>query len=194
MHVDEKSSDADLIYATISGDDTAFALLNKRYNARVFSYAFKKMRNREDAEDIVQETFTEAFLSLRNLDDPVKFTGWLYIIASRLITKSYRKRQKQVDVLSFSDFGDEAEAFEIAAIHAHRHAERFAEIDDLQGELEIAIGRLPDSLREPMRLRITDMSYREIAQVLGITENAVKRRLARARKKLVSLVDGNAPD
>ena len=75
MHVDEKSSDADLIYATISGDDTAFALLNKRYNARVFSYAFKKMRNREDAEDIVQETFTEAFLSLRNLDDPVKFTG-----------------------------------------------------------------------------------------------------------------------
>ena len=188
MQVDEKSRDAELVRQTLAGDNKAFNLLTLRHEARLISYAFNKMGNREDAEDVVQETFTEAFLSLRNLDEPVKFTGWLYVIASRLITKHYRKRQKQVEVISFSDLGDEAAAFEIAATHAHRRAERFAEIGDLQGQLKIAIDRLPESLREPMRLRITDMNYREIAQTLGITENAVKRRLARARIKLKALL------
>ena len=189
MRVDEKSRDAELVRQTLAGDDKAFDLLTFRHEARLLSYAFNNMGNREDAEDVVQETFTEAFLSLRNLDELVKFTCWLYVIASRLIAKHYRKRQKQVETISFSDLGDEAAAFDIAAMHVHRRAEHFAGIGHLQDQLKIAIGRLPDALREPIRLRITDMSYKEIAQVLGITENAVKRRLARARKKLVSLVN-----
>ena len=179
---------------TLAGDDKAFDLLTLRHEARLLSYAFNKMGNREDAEDIVQETFTEAFLCLRNLDEPGKFIGWLYVIASRLITKTYRKRQKRVETISFSDFGDEAAAFEISALHAHRRAGHVADIGDLQDQLKIAIGKLPDALREPIRLRISDMSYREIAQILGITENAVKQRLARARKILKALVDRTTPD
>ena len=191
MRVDEKSSDAELVRQTLAGDDNAFSLLDRRYNTRLLSYAFGKMRNREDAQDIVQETFTEAFQCLGKLDQPEKFAGWMYVIASRLITKTYRKRQKQVDCMSFSHYGDEAEVLEAAATHAHRRVEQRAEITDLLGELEIAIDRLPDSLREPLRLWNTDMSYREVAQTLGITENAVKRRLTRARKKLTTLIDDN---
>ena len=189
MRVDDKSSDAELVRQTLAGDDNAFSLLDRRYNTRLLSYAFGKMRNREDAQDIVQETFTEAFQCLRKLKRPEKFAGWMYVIASRLITKTYRKRQKQVDCMSFSHYGDEAEVLEAAATHAHRRVEQRAEITDLLGELEIAIDRLPDSLREPLRLWNTGMSYREVAQTLGITENAVKRRLTRARKKLTTLVD-----
>ena len=191
MRVDDKSSDAELVCQTLVGDNSAFSLLHSRYEARLLSYAFKKMGNQEDAQDIVQVIFIESFQCLRKLDRPEKFAGWMFIIASRLIAQRYRKRQKQVDCISFSHRDDEAKEFETAATFAHRHAEQRAEITDLQNGLEIAIDRLPDSLRGPFRLRYAGMSYKEIAKVVVITEKAVKRRLARARKKLATLVNDN---
>lgn len=175
MRVDAKSSDAELVRQTLEGDNNAFSLLHSRYKARLLSYAFKKMGNQEDAEDVVQETFIEVFQCLRKLDRLEKFAGWMFVIASRLIARRYRKRQKQVECISFSHRGDEAEVFEVAATLAHRCAAQRAEITELQDGLEIAIDRLPDSIREPLRLRNAGMSYREIAEALGITENAVKR-------------------
>ena len=191
MRVDDKSSDAELVCQTLVGDNSAFSLLHSRYEARLLSYAFKKMGNQEDAQDIVQETFIEVFRYLRKLDRPEKFAGWMFVIASRLIAQWYRKRHKWVECISVSQRVDEAKAIEVAATFAHRHAEQRAEITDLQNGLEIAIDRLPDSLRGPFRLRYAGMSYKEISKVLAITDNAVKRRLARARKKLAALVDDN---
>ena len=188
MRVGEESSDAELVRQTLAGDNGAFSLLHARYEARLFSYAFKKTGDREDAQDIVQETFIEVAQCLRKLDRPEKFASWMFVITSRLIARRYRKRQKQVECISFSHRVDAAEAFEVAAEFVHRYAEQQAEITDLLDEFEIAIDRLPDSLREPLRLRNADMSYREIAQTLGITGNAVKRRLARARKMLATLI------
>ena len=72
MRVDEKSSDAELVRQTLAGDNGAFSLLHARYEVRLFSYAFKKMGNQEDAQDIVQETFIEVFQYLRKLDRPDK--------------------------------------------------------------------------------------------------------------------------
>ena len=191
MRVDEKSSDAELVRQTLAGDGKSFDLLTLRHEARLLSYVFKKMGNREDAQDVVQEVFFEAYQCLQKLDQPEKFASWMYVIASRLITKTYRKRQKQVECISFSHYGDEAEVLEAAATLADCRAEQRSEITDLLDELEIAIDRLPNSLREPLRLWKRDMSYREIAQALDITENAVKRRLARTRQKLVIFVDDN---
>ena len=194
MRVEQKISDAELVRKTLAGDDSAFATLESRYNARLLSYAINKTGNREDAQDIVQEAFFEAYQGLQKLEQPEKFTGWIYVIASRLITKAYRKREKQVGCIPLSHGDDTADLIEGAAAMAHRRVEQNADITDLLDELEIAIDRLPDSLREPLRLRNAGMSYKEIAQDLDITENAVKRRLARARQKLAALVGGNPPD
>lgn len=191
MRVGQKISDAELVRKTLAGDDNAFAMLESRYNARLHSYAFSKTGNREDAQDIVQEAFFEAYQGLQKLERPEKFTGWIYVIASRLITKANRKREKQVECISLSHGDDTADLIECAAAMAHRRVEQNADITDLLDELEIAIDRLPDSLREPLRLRNADMSYQEIAQAMGITENAVKRRLARARKKLADFFEDN---
>ncbi|MDE0185838.1 MAG: RNA polymerase sigma factor [Candidatus Poribacteria bacterium] len=194
MRVEQKISDAELVRKTVAGDDSAFAMLESRYNARLHSYAFRKMGYREDAQDIVQEAFFEAYQGLQKLERPEKFSGWIFVIASRLITKAYRKREKQVACTPLSHRADTADLIEVASAIAHRRAEQNAEITDLLDEFEIAIDRLPDSLREPLRLRNADMSYQEIAQAMDITENAVKRRIARARKKLGALVGGNPPD
>lgn len=109
MRVDEKSTDAELVRKTLAGDDNAFAMLESRYNARLHSYAFRKMGNREDAQDIVQEAFFEAYQGLRKLERPEKFSGWIYVIASRLITKAYRKREKQVGRIPLSHGEDTAD-------------------------------------------------------------------------------------
>lgn len=194
MRVEQRFSDAELVRETLAGDDSAFAMLESRYNAHLLSYAFSKTGNREDPQDIVQEAFFEAYQGLQKLERPEKFAGWIYVIASRLITKAYRKREKQVECISLSHGDDTADLIEGAAAMAHRRVKQNADITDLLDELETAIDRLPKSLRKPLRLWLADMSYREIAQDLDITENAVKRRLARARKKLAVLVGGNPPD
>lgn len=191
MRVEQRISDAELVRKTLAGDDSAFAMLESRYNARLLSYAFSKTGNREDAQDIVQEAFFEAYQGLRKLERPEKFSGWIYVIASRLITKAYRKREKQVAFTPISHGEDTADSIEVASALVHRRTEQNEDFTDLLDELVTAIDRLPKSLRKPLRLWLADMSYKEISQDLDITENAVKRRLARVRNKLREVVDCN---
>ena len=112
----------------------------------------------------------------------------MFGIASRLIARRYRERQKQVECISLSRCTNEAEASDVAAVLAHWRDEQRRELDDLRDRLEIAIDQLPDSEREPLLLQINDMSHKKIAQALGLSEAVVNNRLARARKRLKSLV------
>ena len=75
MRLGEKSSDAELVFQILDGHDNAFSLLHSRYEARLFSYAFKRTRNHEDAKDIVQETFFEIWQHLSELKDPKMFAN-----------------------------------------------------------------------------------------------------------------------
>jgi RNA polymerase sigma-70 factor (ECF subfamily) len=191
MRAGEKLSDAELVLQILEGDDNAFSLLHSRYETCLLSYAFKRMGNQEDAQDIVQETFIEVAQHLQKLREPQKFANWMFGIASRLIAGRYRERQKQVDCISLSRCANETEASDVAAVLAHRHDEQQQELVDLQEMLAIAIGQLPDSERKPLLLQMSGMSHKEIAQALGIGNVAVNNRLARARNKLRSLVPEN---
>ena len=188
MRVNDKSSDAELVRQILEGDNNAFSLLHSRYKTRLLSYVFKRMGSYEDAQDIVQETFIEIAQHLWRLKDSQKFASWMFGIASQLIARRYRERQKQAECVSLLRHANETEAFDFAAVLAHRRDEQQQELDDLQDRLEIAIGQLPDSEREPLLLQMNGMSHKEITQALGLSEAVVNNRLARARKKLKVLV------
>ena len=188
MRAGEKSSDAELVRQVLKGDKNTFSLLCSRHEMSLHAFAFNKMRNHEDAKDIVQETFVASWQNLRELKDPQKFPNWMFGIASRIIAKKYRERQKLIECLSLSRDANEAEVSNDAAMLAHRRDEQQQELVDMRDRLARAIEQLPDSERQLLLLRLSGMSHKEIAQELGLSEAVVNNRLARGRKRLKSLV------
>ena len=190
MPAGEKLNDAQLIVRSLEGDDDAFDCLCNRHKTRLFSYAFNRVRNHEDAKDIVQETFIEIWQNLWRFKDSQKFPNWMFRIASQIIARKSREREKQVKYMSLARHVNETETevFDVAAVLVHRHNEQRQELDDLRDRLARAIEQLPDSERQPLLLRLSGMSHKEIAQELGLSEAVVNNRLARGRKRLKSLV------
>ncbi len=89
MQAGEKSSDAELVRQVLEGDKDAFSLLYSRYESPLLSFAFNKMRNQEDAQDIVQETFIDISRNLWRIKKPEKFANWMFRIASQIIARTY---------------------------------------------------------------------------------------------------------
>ncbi len=111
-------------------------------------------------------------------------------IASQLMARKYRERQKQVECISLARHANETEteAFDIGAVLTHRRDEQRQELGDMRDRLAMAINQLPDSEREPLLPQMSGMSHKEIAQGLDLGGAVVNNRLARARKRLKSLV------
>ena len=191
MRAGEKLNDAQLIVRSLEGDDDAFDCLCNRHKTRLSSYVFNKIRNHADVEDIVQETFIEIWQNLSELKNSQMFANWMFGIAYRLIARRYRERKRQIECLSLDWHPNETEASDVAAVLAHRRNEQRQELDELRERLARAINQLPDSEREPLRLQMSGMSHKEIAQELGLSGAVVNNRLARARNKLKSLVAKN---
>ena len=189
MCANKKSGDAELIRRSLDGDDDAFTSLFAKYQPHVLSYVVNRVHSAEDAQDIVQEIFLAAYLSLEKLEDYGKFLNWLYGIAFRVIAAKHRESLKRINDGSDSDGFDENMALEEAAVTAYRvnrQRERSAERIEMSCR---AISQLPESQREVLLLHyVDDMSHKAIAQKLDITEAAVNSRLQRARKNVMSLV------
>ena len=89
----EKEDDVQLIQRTLSGDDTAFGILLRRYQKSVHALAWRKLGDFHIAEDITQDTFLQAYKKLSTLKNHNQFAGWLYVIADRLCIDWSRKRR-----------------------------------------------------------------------------------------------------
>lgn len=189
MCANKKSGDAELIRRSLDGDDDAFTSLFAKYKPRVLSYVVNRVDSAEDAQDIVQEIFLAAYLSLEKLEDYSKFLNWLYGIAFRIIAAKHRESLKRINYGSDSDGFDEKMALEEAAVTAYRvNRQRETSAERIEMSRR-AISQLPESQREVLLLHyVDDMSHKAIAQKLNITEVAVNSRLQRARKNVMSLV------
>ena len=189
MCANTKSGDAELIRHSLDGDDDAFTLLLAKYKPRVLSYVVSRVDSAEDVQDIVQEIFLAAYLSLEKLEDYGKFLNWLYGIAFRIIAAKHRESLKHISYASDSDGFDETMALEEAAVTAYRVNRQRGLSDERVKMSRRAISQLPESQREVMQLHyVDDLSHKAIAQRLGITEVAVNSRLQRARENVKRLV------
>ncbi len=159
------------------GDLAAFESLVDRYQAPIFRLAMRMVRDRSQAEDIVQDTFIAAWRKLPTLVEPAAFTGWLYQVATRRSLDVLRRKRPQ------ETFDEEYRATEGVGDQPDpaTSAVRRAEIDDFRRALDA----LSDDLRTCWVLKELDgLSYAEIGSALGLQPSTVRGRIARARRQL----------
>lgn len=172
-----------LIRKTLSGDRSAFGELVEKYQSRLFGAMLNISGGREDALDVVQEAFTQAFLHLDSFRQNSRFYTWLYRIAFNIAVGIRRKKKPTVSVnTAFEEVG-------------HVFTDDLNTPLDFAGNKEMreilwnAINRLDDEYRDAIVLReIEGYSYEEIAQILEIPPGTVRSRLHRARNLLKDML------
>ena len=168
----EEGDDATLVLRCRKGERHAFEQLVIRYQKPVFNVALRMLRNRQDALDVAQSTFLKAFEHLGDYDPAFRFYSWLYRIAinESLNALASRKPRGELDANTRDEGpGPESAAEGDQALHA----------------IEDALMKISPELRSVAILRhITQLSYEDIAETLGLPEKTVKSRLHSARERL----------
>lgn len=177
--------DAELISVPSTGSSDAFAELQRLYSRQLYCTIYRITRNREDAEDVLQDTLLRAYLALRNFAGRSSVYSWLARIAINSALMLLRKRRTQREV-GFDFAGErEDEVPHLEPEDSCLNPEQICDQRERCANLHSAIERLEASLREPLQTRMTHgSSIEEIARTLDITEAAVKARLYRARTRL----------
>ena len=180
---DGEAADAELIRRAKRGDRRAFGQIVRRHQRRVFALGLRWLRNADDADDVVQETFVRAWQALARFDDARPFVPWLITIAvNRAKTRVGRARV--------------AEELDERIPWQGPSPEEDAGRALLAREVRAAIDALPEEQRIVMHLRaVEDLSYREIADALEIPVGTVMSRLSRAREALRRILgDPSGPE
>jgi RNA polymerase sigma-70 factor (ECF subfamily) len=151
----------------------------------VYAFAYRMMGDRDDADDVAQETFVRAHRALDRYDPSYSFYTWLRTIATRVALHELAKRKRRRT--------DGGESFETAAETLPTEAadpQALAEASELGRRLDQALGTLSEEYRAVLVLRaVEQLSYAEIAETLAIPVGTVMSRLARAREKLRLVLD-----
>ena len=174
-----------LVTQAREGDTTAFGELVRRYEGKIFRLAQHVTQNREDAEDVLQETFMKAYEHLEQFKGDSKFYTWIVRIAvnQALMKLRRRKTDKSVSLDETIDTGEDTVVREIAAWG--ENPEQQLSREELGGILDSAIESLEPLYRSVFVLRdIEELSTEETAEALGLSVPAVKSRLLRARLQL----------
>jgi RNA polymerase sigma-70 factor, ECF subfamily len=180
-----ETSDAVLVSTAKLGDANAFVELSRRHSSRALQTAYRITRNRQDAEDAVQDSLLKAFTHLNTFQEKSSFSTWLTRITINSALMILRKKRVCVEISidGSDDSGETYERWEPRSL-TEDPENRFAR-SEREELLRDAILRLPPVIREAVELRqARDYSTREIAQALGISIAAVKSRLSRARLTL----------
>lgn len=174
-------SDEQVITRVLAGETALFEVLMRRYNERLYRAARAILRDENEAEDVMQQAYVNAYTHLRQFDGRSKFSTWLTRIAVHEALARARRRGRYLTM----DLED-ASAIEFPQAHdGTPDPERLAIARELGAVLESAIERLPDGAREVFVLRqIEGMRTDEVADALGVSEAVVKTRLSRARGAL----------
>jgi RNA polymerase sigma-70 factor (ECF subfamily) len=179
---DQKTDEA-LISAAAKGDKRAFSALVKRYEDTVFRFSYKVCRDRAKAEEALQDTFVNVYRKLDSYDGKSKFSTWLYSIVTNNCLMKHRRRKldallESLDEPPTNDDGTFVE-------HVARWDETPADLlikKELHARLDKAVLKLPVEYRIVFVLRdLEGKSGEETARILGISEEAMKSRLRRAR-------------
>jgi RNA polymerase sigma-70 factor, ECF subfamily len=180
----DNDSDAALVTSAKCGDTHAFDKLVLRYNRRVFTVAQRITNNREDAEDVVQESFQKAFLHLKDFQEKSRFSTWLTRIAMNEAFILLRRRRGIPEILPESQ-DEGVDSFSTKFVDQSPSPEESCWLRERTVLLTQAINHLGPKIRKTVFLRdIEERSLEETAEILGTTIGAVKSRLFQARQKL----------
>jgi RNA polymerase sigma-70 factor, ECF subfamily len=187
----DQEGDAEVVRAFLKGEERAFEELIRRYQPRLLGFVYRMIRDRERAEDLVQEVFIRVYRHIGRFDFSKKFSTWIYTIASNLSKNELRNRGRNIVVLhqtvkkNWQD-DDRPLQFEDATsrpddLYRKRHLEELV--------LQV-VAQLPAHHREVFILReLEGKSYEEIAEITKCNLGTVKSRLNRARTSFAEIIE-----
>lgn len=179
-----RRDDLRLINAAIRGDQNAFNELMKKYRPAIFNLIHRIIRDREQVEDLTQETFVKAFASLRKFNREYAFSTWLYKIATNSSIDYIRKRKLQTLSIHKPIVQDDSEyTFELP--DSTYEPDKYIMQTQRSRIIAEAIEMLPPKYKRVIVLRHTEeRDYAEIAKILKIPIGTVKAHIFRARELL----------
>ncbi len=169
-----------------AGDLEAFRQIYEEHERHVFRYAYHVLGHADDADDVKQETFLRAYRALASFRSDCSLRTWLLRICANLCRDRIKSRERRPEVLydpvtTPEWLGDHSRSVDPQAV---------AERTEMASILRKALGGMPADQREIIVLRdVEQMSYEEIAEVLGCSRPSVKLRLFRARRRLKERVE-----
>jgi RNA polymerase sigma-70 factor (ECF subfamily) len=179
-------SDEELARRAAAGSHACFETLVFRYSARLFQFLRKRMPTDQDAEDIAQEAFIKAYRNLDRFDPSLKFSTWLYTIASRLAVSHYRSGRWKLENLTGPAEPGAVETVKTGAAGGPEAA--MTERENMRN-LWVTAQTLKKESYESLWLRyVEEMTIKEIAAVMKKSQIYVRVLLHRARLKLTRLV------
>jgi RNA polymerase sigma-70 factor (ECF subfamily) len=183
-----EQSDDEVIRQVLDGNAALFELLMRRYNERVYRAVRSIVRDEQEAEDVMQQAYVNAFAHLRQFNGSAQFSTWLTRIA---INESLARVRRQGRYEALDDDVDAMSSAEPLMMRKpSENPERQAFTQELRALLEWAIDTLPDGMREVFMLReVEGLSTAEVAECLSVSEDVVKTRLSRGRAALRRVIE-----
>jgi RNA polymerase sigma-70 factor, ECF subfamily len=187
----DPGADEALVAAAKAGDKLAFESLVKLHQARLFAIALRYTRVREDAEDVVQQTFQNAFVYLSSFEGKSSFSTWLTRIAINEALMLIRKRRALREVFIDDSSSDGRTTPELEMADASPDPEAGYIQQEGAGILSAAIAQLRPTLRTTIELHeLGELTGRETAHRMELSVSAVKARVFHGRRKLGEALDG----
>jgi len=182
-------TEQELVQAAGRGNSAAFEQLVRLYENKVYHLALRMCTSPEDANDVAQEAFLAAWKGLPSFRGESGFSTWLYRLTSNAAIDHLRRNKKQKGDLSLDN-----EELSLDAVDPGPRPQDAAEKGELKEAVEAGLRQLSDDHRQVLVLReMQELSYEEIAGMLGLDLGTVKSRISRARNALrkILLKNGN---
>ena len=176
------TNDQILINQILAGDTYAFTQLVNRYKDLVFTLALRMLKNREEAEEVSQDTFIKTYKSLDKFKGDSKFSTWIYKVAYNSCLDRIKKNKKYLNDVEINEFTEHQVKIVDNAFDALVEEERNQLIQD-------CLHLLPSEDSFLLTLYyFEEQTLDEIANIVGLTANNVKVKIFRSRKKLASIL------
>jgi len=181
----DKDEDLLIVQRVQAGDKLAFNLLVNKYHRRVGRLLTRMVRNQEDIEDVVQETFIKAYRAIGNFRGDSAFYTWIYRIAINTAKNLLVTQGRRPSTLKESNDGDSETFEDNAALSNIDTPESLYQTKQLGEAVNEAMSALPEELRSAIVMREIDgLSYEEIAAAMDCPIGTVRSRIFRAREAI----------
>lgn len=176
------TNDQHYINLVIDGDTNAFSVLVDRYKDLVFTLSLRMMKNREEAEEVSQDTFIKTYKSLHKFKGDSKFSTWIYKVAYNTCLDRLKKNKKHFNDVEIDEFTEHQ-------IKTIDNALDIMEQEEYNKTIQDCLTLLPNEDSFLLTLYyFENHSLEEISEIVGITANNVKVKIFRSRKKLATIL------
>ncbi|MFU8859383.1 MAG: RNA polymerase sigma factor [Cyclonatronaceae bacterium] len=178
-------NDENLVSLFVGGDDEAFNTLIHRWQRPVYNFVLRYMSSPDDAQDVTQKTFIKVYQKLHTLEQPSRFTAWLYRIALNQCRDEMRRHSRSIFTSLDEQTGDNGPA--LIDIYQSKAGDPEKQLADKERDhlLHYALSMLPDEQRSVVIMKeLQGLKFTEIADTLGIPVNTAKTRMYNGLRSL----------